>query len=463
MIPPEGQSTELKESLNLGREIAIACAAFASAQGGRIYVGVRDDGTVAGVTLGKRSLEDLANAIAQNTTPKIVPAITTTQEDGKTIVVIEVRENPTKPVSAYGRAYRRSGRTNQVLSTGEVADLYYATRGVTWDQTPRPDATLADVDPQKVRLFLARAKSERQWAVNPDIPLPEALKKLNLLQNGRPTVAALLLFASNPQQFLSQAKVRCARFKGTTEVEFLDMKVLEGDIIAQVEDALAFVRRNTSMAAKIEGLPERKEHWDYPLDALREAVINASCHRDYASPGNIQIRIFDDRLEVWNPGELPEGLTVEDLRQAHESMPRNKLLADAFFLIRFIEQFGTGTGRMITQCRAAGSPEPEFESRAGVFRIVFYRPLSVEDLSRDLNLNERQSKGIRAALQHGHITRKEYEGLTAAPTATAKRDLAELVGKKILAKLGRGRSISYALSAQMTSRNVSRKPPAKSG
>jgi len=281
--------------------------------------------------------------------------------------------------------------------------------------------------------------------------------KLNLTQDEKLTIAGLLLFGKNPQRFLLQAKMRCARFKGNNEVEFLDLKVIEGDIIQQVEEAMAFVRRNTSMAAKIEGKLERTERWEYPPDAVREAITNAVCHRDYADSGNVVVRIFDDRLEVSNPGGLLAGMTVEDLKKPHESRPRNKLVADAFFLIKYIEQFGTGIQRIINDCREAGVPEPEFESRAGAFRILFHKPATLEDLVGASRLSDRQLKGVRAAFQHGHITRGEYQSLTATPTATAKRDLAELVEKKILAKRGRGRSTSYVLSAQMMGRNLSRK------
>ena len=137
MIPTEGQTVERKASLGERREIVETCAAFASAQGGRIYIGVRDDGSILGVQIGKGTLEGLANDIAQNTVPKLVPAITPVSEAGKTVIIVEVAENPTKPVTAYGRAYRRSVRTNQVLLASEIAELYFGSRGTTWDETIR--------------------------------------------------------------------------------------------------------------------------------------------------------------------------------------------------------------------------------------------------------------------------------------------------------------------------------------
>lgn len=444
-IPPEGATIELKESLGAWKEIVQTCAAFASAKGGRLYIGASDQGNVVGVQIGKGTLEDLSNKIAQNTVPKLIPAVTTQQLQGKTVILVEVAESSTKPVTAFDRALRRSGRTNQVLSASEIAQLYLVTRGMTWDQTSRPDATLDDIDAEKVRKFLSRAKTERRWEIDPQTPADQALRQLNLMHNGQLTIASLLLFGRNPQRCLVQSKVRCARFKGDDEVEFLDLKVIEGDIIEQVAEAMAFVRRNTSMAVKIEEKLERTERWEYPLDAIREAITNAVCHRDYAGSGNVQVRIFDNALMVSNPGGLPSDLTVEDLRRPHESKPRNKLVADAFFLIKYIEQFGTGTRRMINDCQEAGVPEPEFESHGDVFRIVFRKLVPVDRRFAGLGLNKRQLAGLRYLQEKGSITMQEYAKATDSSERTAKRDLKEMVEKKVLVKHGKTKGSWYAL------------------
>lgn len=441
--PAEGESVERKRSLSEWKEIVKTCAAFATAHGGCVYVGISDDGRVVGVQIGKGTLEDLANKIAQNTAPKIVPGITTQQDEGHTAVIVRVTESVTKPVMAFDRAFRRSGRTNQVLSASEIAELYLATRGVTWDQTARADATLDDIDAEKVRRFLSRAKTERQWEIDPQTRVEQALGQLNLTHNGQLTIAALLLFGRNPQRFLVQAKVRCARFKGEDEAAFLDLKVIEGNIIEQVEGAMAFVRRNTSMAVKFEGKLERVEGWEYPLNAVREAITNAVCHRDYTSSGNVQVRIFDNSLVVSNPGGLPSGLSVENLKGPHESMPRNKLVADTFFLIKYIEQFGTGTRRMIKDCRDASIPDPEFESGGDSFRVVFRKAVPLEQRLTGLKMNDRQLAGLTFLQQKKRITKQEYMQLTSANEVTAKRDIAELVNKEVLVRRGATRNIWY--------------------
>lgn len=442
-IPVEGEMVEFKESLGEWKEIVKSCAAFATAHGGRIFIGVSDSGQPVGVRIGKGTLEDLVNKIVQNTHPKIVPALDTIETRGKTVISLDVPENPAKPVYAFDKPLRRSGRTNQTLSPENAADLYFATRGITWDETILDEASSHDINVEKVFGFLNRARNERRLNAGADMPADQVLRQLNLIHEGKYTVAAILLFGKDPERLMPQSALRCARFKGDDAVHFLDMKVIEGSIIDQVEEGMAFVRRNTSMAVRIEGKPERTEQWEYPLDAVREAITNAVCHRDYADTGNVQVRIFDHGLEVWNPGTLPAGLTVDDLRGNHESKPRNKLIARVFFLIRYIEQFGTGTGRMIEECRKTGIPEPQFESRGSSFRVVFRKAIPVEQRFMQAGLNERQVKALSLVAERGQITLAEYAQLVKMPRRTLQRDLQGLVENGLLVKHGTGKTTRY--------------------
>ena len=285
----------------------------------------------------------------------------------------------------------------------------------------------------------------RRRDVNSDTPMEQVLRQLGLTRGDKLTVVAMLLFGRNPQRLMTQAMLRCARFKGTNEVCFLDMKVIQNNIIEQVEEAMTFIRRNTRMGVEIRGL-QREENWEYPLDALREAIVNAVCHRDYASSANVQVRIFDDRLEVWNPGGLPEGMTVDDLRRIHQSKPRNRLIAHAFFLVKYVEQFGTGTRRIIDDCLNHGLPEPEFESRPDLFRTVFRPKAPGERTRTDAKLNERQRKALTHIEKHGLITRSQYEAEMAVPMRTANRELKDLVVKGIVSRHGGGRNYRYVLA-----------------
>lgn len=453
----ENETVEWKRSLGEWKEIVITTAAMASLHGGHIYIGVEPSGEVCGVPIGKGSLEDLANKIVQNTNPRLTPSISSINRAGRTILVVSVPEGRPKPVYAFDRPYLRSGRTNQRLSPEEALRLYMNSRGITWDQSALSDTTVEeDIDPAMVRRFLLAARTERRWEVSEKTSVGQVLRQLGLIQDGKLTVAAVLLFGRNPQRLLTQAMVRCARFKGTNEVHFLDMKVIQGNIIEQVEEVMAFIKRNIRMGAEIKGL-RREEKWEYPLEGLREAVINAVCHRDYASTANVQIRIFDDRLEIWNPGELPEGMTVEDLRHPHESKPRNKLIANAFFLIKYIEQFGTGIQRILDDCYSQKLPVPTFEAKSGSFKAIFLATMRGGKVYRGLDLNERQKKAVLAIKQAGRITRSEYEKIAGVSRATAKRDLEILKDAGVLNQRESGRSVYYELAGTPGKISVSRK------
>jgi ATP-dependent DNA helicase RecG len=445
-IPPESETVEWKRSPGEWKEIVETCAAFATSRGGTIYVGIGPDGDRLGVQIGQGTLEDLANKIAQNTNPRQTPSIVVSNHTGKTVIVVSVPASRFKPVYAFDRPFRRSGRTNQRLSIEDATHIYLSSRGLTWDQTPVEDATLADIDPTAVRRFLQVARTERQWDVRADTPVKQVLRQLGLLVNDRVTVAAVLLFGRNAQQFLPQAVVRCGRFKGTDAVHFLDMDAVQGNVIEQVERAMAFVKRNIRMGVEIRGL-RREDVWEYPLDGLREALINAVCHRDYASTANVQIRIFDDRLEIWNPGVLPDGMTVADLWKQHESRPRNQLVANAFFLIKYVEQFGTGIQRIVDDCRTHRKPEPDFEVHGQTFRAIFKPGRSGDLATTEADLNERQRKALLFIRENGGIQAGQYRKLARIGQRQAVKDLNGLVARGLVVRAGGGRSVRYILPA----------------
>jgi ATP-dependent DNA helicase RecG len=249
-----------------------------------------------------------------------------------------------------------------------------------WDEKVCERATFSDLDEEKVRWFLRQARRERNLDIDPDIPIQEALERLELTRNGLVTNAAVLLFGKRPQRFFITSEIRCGRFKGAEPLEFIDMKVQNGNLIDQRENAVKFVldhlprytRNMIQLHAKIVGL-ERIETWEYPTEAIREAITNAVVHRDYEMPANVQVRIFDDRLEVWGCGSLLPPLTVENLKGKHRfatlhsqhAVLRNPLIGNCFFLIKFIEQWGTGTNRIIEACVSHDLPEPTFEEISG--------------------------------------------------------------------------------------------------
>ena len=248
-----------------------------------------------------------------------------------------------------------------------------------FDAAACPEAALDDLSRQKVQEFLARAQAERNYPLGPRTPTPKALAHLNLLDGEKPTHAAVLLFGKQPQRFLLTSEVKCLQFHGTTVAKPIpDYRIFKGTVFELVDQALGFVM--SKIAASVGTRADSSQApvtYEFPRAAVAEAIVNAVAHRDYASNASVQVMLFADRLEVWNPGELPPSLTPASLRLPHASIPRNPLLAEPLFLTRHIEKAGTGILDMIGLCKAAKLRPPEFRQEMGQFIQTLWRPTSV--------------------------------------------------------------------------------------
>lgn len=439
----EYENSENKLSLNEWKEVAESVAAFATAKGGVVRIGI-DPGTLEkkGVQIGQTTLEQLANNIKANTNPPQFPSIQVESvgTGDRAVIEVHVEESPIKPVWAFGRPCKRVGRTNQKLSPEETRRLMEVTTGRTWDALPRSGFRASDVDRSLMRSFLRRAGQE------PDGTTENTLSSLALLTDDLPCNAATLLFASYPQKFFPEAMVKCGRFLGTTSVDFLDQQTIEGDVLTQLDTALAFIARNTQQAIRITGKAERDVIAEYPPEAVREALINAICHRDYATGGTIQVRIYDDRMEVWNPGELSSRLTLEDLYKGHASHPHNPNLAKAFYRARIIEHWGTGTLRIIKACEERDMPKPAFTLAMGMFIVRFEKPPASVTFPDGADVSERQRQAVQHVQRNnGRITTAEYQILFRLSERQARRDIKKLVDQKILESVGNGYDTFYRL------------------
>ena len=212
----------------------------------------------------------------------------------------------------------------------------------------------------------------------------------------------------------------------------------------EIEEAMDFIHKNINVRFFMTGEPAREQIWEYPLEALREALINAVCHRDYTIPSNTEVRIYDDKLIVWSPGGLPSGITLADLYKPHSSILRNRGIAGILYDIGWIEQWGSGIDKMRTACRKAGIPEPQFEEDQG-FRVIFMKNIYTEEYLRNFDLNERQIRAVRYVKERGKITNREYRKMTGLSDEGARVDLNELVGKGLFQLKGGGRGAHYVL------------------
>ena len=285
-----------------------------------------------------------------------------------------------------------------------------------WDIRVPQDATLDDLDSEYITRFVGLAHRGRKFPLSEDTDVIEVLTHLDLLDEGRPKNAALLLFGKKPQRFAISSEIKCAQFYGTEKAKpILSLYAYKGTAFQLVDQAIEFVmsRINISVGTRKNG-PQAPVTPEIPRDVIAEAIVNAVAHRDYNSNGSVQVELYADRLEVWNPGTLPKTLTLQDLREAHTSIPGNPLLAKPLYLTKYIESMGTGTRDMIDNCISAGLPEPKFALNGGSFVVTIWKPMSdAAGINRvsdnDLPKLRSGSLGVRILelLQQGALSKAE--------------------------------------------------------
>jgi predicted HTH transcriptional regulator len=343
-----------------------------------------------------------------------------------------------------------SALTSEVYaSLVDHLDRIGALRVPPFDAAACDNASLKNLSAPRIGWFLQTARRERGFPLKPNTSAKSLLTHLSLLEHEKPTNAAVLLFGSKPQGFHRSAETKCVHCHGTEyRRPFASQQIYTGDLFEQADNALDFVlakisrpvgtRSDSSTAPAV---------YELPKEAVGEAVVNAIAHRDYYSNASIEVRLFADRLEVWNPGRLPATLSLEDLRRDHPSVPNNPLIAESLYLTRYIEKAGSGTQRMIELCREAGLPEPVFEQRGGSFVLTIWRDWLTAELMELLGLNERQKKAVTIVKTTGKITNRELRDQTGVVIRTISRDLEDLVFKGVLQKVGiTGRSAYYILA-----------------
>jgi ATP-dependent DNA helicase RecG len=324
-------------------------------------------------------------------------------------------------------------------------------RSTPFDDSVCDGATLRDIDKAQVTAFVETAEATGRLKLKGSRAPKAVLQNFNLLREGEPTNAAILLFGKNPRRFFNNAQVHCFHFHGTEKRKpIASQQPYEGRLIEMIDEAVEFVLgkidRSVGTRAKSTQVPVK---FEIPRPVIVEAIVNAVTHRNYRHNGFVQVIVFADRVEVWNPGELPPGLTPDLLRKPHGPIPRNPLIAEPLFRVKYVEKAGTGTTDMIADCREAGLPEPDFEQRGPHFVVTLWRDWLTEEVMTRLGLSDRQMKAITFVKTHGRITSAEYQSLTDVSRQTATRDLDELVGKAVASRHGAKRGSYYVLKGRM--------------
>jgi ATP-dependent DNA helicase RecG len=261
-----------------------------------------------------------------------------------------------------------------------------------------------------------------------------------------------LLFCEDPYRFLRQNEITCAQFKGADMLRIIDRRDLRGPLPDLVVEAEQFLYRHIRIGHEVIGF-EGIDYWEYPREAMREALINAVIHRDYSiAGGRIRIFMFDDRIEFYSPGDLLPGVTVEKMQRLEsQSKLRNPVIVEVFRdLGGFIEKMGTGIQRMARAMQEHGLAIPRFEELGGEFRLTLVGPgegfmEKADALARQREINNRQRQVLAYLRERGRITRQEYEDLTGVRHSLANRELRDLVDKGLICRSGTGQKIHYVL------------------
>jgi len=435
---PEQQNAEYKQSWN-DDYLKWVCG-FANAQGGCIYIGKDDEGKVIGLEDCKKLMDEIPNKIKNLL--GITIDVNLLEENEKHFIEI-VTQPYSVPISLRGRYYYRSGSVKQELTGAALNEFLLKRSGKTWDDVVESRATFADIDIDAFNSYLTKSKEKGRLPDIEELTIEEIFDKLRLTENGKLKRAAIILFGKDPGRFYPNIFVKIGRFvKDDADLQFQEAE--EGCIIALLQNILSQLNHKFLIRpVEFEGM-YRIEKGEYPLPAIREMLLNALIHRNYMG-AHTQIRVYDDKINIWNEGVLPEGLSLESLHRSHSSKPRNPIIADVCFKGGLIDAWGRGTIKIIDACKQAELPEPQLIERDGGFLVTLFKNnLDVEQLVK-VGLNPRQLKAVQYVKEKGKITNKEYQEINSIAKPSATRELSELVTKGIFVNKGKGAGSFYEI------------------
>ena len=383
----EGYNAEFKVRLpSKLKEISEEICAFANSAGGILFIGVNDDDEITGVAIpnGKRSgIQNSLNEI----TPKLLTKMYEVEVEGKMVWVIEVNSGTQKPYVLSGAIYVRQGPNSQKLTTAEeMRDFFQQSSRIYFDEAPcsefNPEQDMDELFFEEFRIEagLSKAISSSQIITNLRLTLPDGNMK-----NG-----GVLFFGKEPEQFIDSAVIRTTEFEGITKTNIIDDKIFGGPLMRQYEQAMRWIKKKLNIRYEISGSGPRKEHWEIPEVAFKEAIINALSHRDYYDKGaKTTIELFEDRVEISNPGGLTSAISLEEF--GTKSHSRNPLIFGLFVRLDMVEQIGSGIGRIQNALKDQKLPKATFK-KDGMFTVVFER--TVEE-----TVEESSGKGSGKILQ----------------------------------------------------------------
>jgi ATP-dependent DNA helicase RecG len=451
----ESETLEFKKTTALLQKAGETLCGFLNGKGGMVLLGVSTEGNIIGQNVSDDTIREIAELIKKfEPFPNIDIERIKIEGTKEVIALVASSRLDDKPYVFSGRAYQRIGSTTSLMRQQSYQRLLLERNHNSnrWETEIAVGYGVGDLDSEEI------LRTIRQSIENGRIPgyhteeIPLMLDRLGLRKNGLLRNAAIVLFGKKFLPEFTQCQLRLGRFKGIDKSEFIDQNQFFGNAFYLLEEAMLFLRRHLPSTGKIlPGALERKEEPLFPFIALREAMVNAFCHRIYANPGGaVSIAIFDDRLEIWNDGMLPFGLTPSDLKKDHTSHPRNPLIATIFYNRGLIEKWGRGTQKIVDLCVKAGHPEPDFFEQSNSFIVRFLPNAYIAPHRISLALSDRHRHILQSLSisPHKGVTFAEIKIKLSTPPAdrTLRDDFQHLKRLGLIDVSGHGRGAKWYLN-----------------
>lgn len=432
----ENKTTEFKVELPTGKSIPKAVVAFSNTGGGKIIIGVADNGDIIGLKpdVDLMKMQDrIASIIFDNCSPNIIPDIYIENVEGKTILIVEVYRGNILPyyLKQDGKndgVYIRIGATNRKADQESILELERQRMNLGYDQVTDKSFRLIDLDTTEIKEQFTRVDKKLNKL---------SLKNLRLAieENGEvyPTNGLLILLGE-----LEHVRIKCARFRGNSMDVFFNSKEFDGNLFNQLENAQIFIQNHIKLESEIKAL-QRKDTYEIPIEAIRESLVNAVVHRDYSNEGrDIKVSVFDNMVKIVSPGSFPSTITQSELLEGRSEI-RNKVLARTFKELGYIEQWGSGIQRIMSSCINRGLRKPEIIEKADTVEVILYRE-HLKDLDSDVNqlsIGE-QEKTILSYLEdnNNQITTKAVSDILKVRERRSREILGQMVERDILEGVG---------------------------
>ena len=440
----ETQEVELKTSLE---DFEKVITGLANTNGGMVIIGVTKSKKIVGLNGNLDSLQQKISALAQTVSPSLLPEVKIHNIDGKKVISVVIQKAIDSTAHSFKAVfYVRVGSTTRKLEANQIIDFLRGKQILCFDED-FSDAVPGDLDIEKIKEYLKIRNQEdflKKSSVEDFLLSSKLAAKTGSLKIKN---AAALFFAKEPEKFFPQIEINLVQFDGTEPVDIISNQLIRSDPIGSIKKSISFVKKNISKSIQITDKPRREEKFEYPLEVIRESIVNAVAHRDYFSRDSTQINLFSDRIEVTSPGSLPAGLSRRLFKT--RSVRRNPITYSLLRDYGYIEGLGTGIPRMINTMRKNGLRDPEFDIEELFFGVVLFNEKGRrEPIERYADLKKRQKRSIEFLKKHKSIKTKKYGELNKVSYSTAIADINELVRFKYIKKVGSRRGVYYVLNEE---------------